>query len=523
MTPTAPLSFETHAAEQLLRQRDELTRAWVTRIATAPQRRCRAVRASEPLLDVFPEVLQYVAGFLRADEEAVLTDEPAVIEPLRTLARLRHRQGCGPQELIHEFELLAQILDGACLAWLRSFPAAPAPDAVVRVAGRLNRAPILMGEISIGAYFEEERAARVRAKQEMQEFADVLIHELKTPLSAAESAALLLENDEVVSSSQVRRRFAGLIQRNLRRARTVIGNVRELTIARASQADCGRWLPIGVVLGEVLAEARETVEQAGTMVEVAEPIPDLVVDACRVEIILLNLISNAAKYADPAQPRRWVRIGFTCRPEQGLWWLYVSDNGLGIPPEHQERLFQRSFRAHPECAEGSGLGLAIVAQAVSQLGGRIEFESQPGAGSTFRVLLPPAAGAGGRGVNGAMSARGSALFAAPLPRAAEPMQASLGAHCRCPLPGHARGRRPSARHPRAGPPERAEPQGGAPRLRRARAERPGRGAGSLGDLRIRDAAALGSSGGGDGGWVARVLAEAGDHGVRLADLPGLFE
>jgi signal transduction histidine kinase len=121
---------------------------------------------------------------------------------------------------------------------------------------------------------------------------------------------------------------------------------------------------------------------------VVEPIPPVEVDASRVEIILGNLLRNAASYADPAHPVRWVRVRFSWQEDAALWWMEVSDNGLGIPTEHHGRIFERFFRAHPERAEGTGLGLAIVQDAVRQLGGRIELESEPGVGTTFRIALP---------------------------------------------------------------------------------------------------------------------------------------
>ncbi len=375
---------------------------WVERIVTEVHVQPRQALPVQEMLDNFPEVLQQVAHFVCADHEQILAAEPLVVERLSTIARLRQRLGCDPQELIHEFDLLAQVLDGACLEWLRSYSAEPSPDSVVRVAGRLNRGPILLAEISIGAFFEEENAERSQAAKQLRDFADVLTHELNTPLGAAEGAALLLENDDMVSSSQERRRFAGLIQRNLRRARNVIGNMRELAGTRASQPGSGRWLPMGQVLGEVLAEIRQVVHAAGVRVEVEEPIPDIQVDASRVEIILLNLLSNAAKYSDPDRPYRWIRISFERRESDNLWWIRVSDNGVGIPVEHHPHIFQRFFRAHPDRAEGTGLGLAIVAEAVQQLGGEIEFESEPRKGSSFRFSLPTAEhnGTGGEGTGG---------------------------------------------------------------------------------------------------------------------------
>jgi signal transduction histidine kinase len=75
---------------------------------------------------------------------------------------------------------------------------------------------------------------------------------------------------------------------------------------------------------------------------------------------------------------------------QDRWWVHVSDNGLGIPAEQHDNIFQRHFRAHPERGNGTGLGLMIVREEVEQLGAEIEFSSEPGVGSTFRFSLPPA-------------------------------------------------------------------------------------------------------------------------------------
>ena len=81
-------------------------------------------------------------------------------------------------------------------------------------------------------------------------------------------------------------------------------------------------------------------------------------------------------------------VEFERGPESGPWWVLVRDNGLGIPRELHDRIFERFFRARPDTAEGSGLGLAIVQEALQQLGSQLEFESEAAVGSTFRFCLP---------------------------------------------------------------------------------------------------------------------------------------
>ncbi len=143
---------------------------------------------------------------------------------------------------------------------------------------------------------------------------------------------------------------------------------------------------------ETVSEVRGLAEEKGVRLEAQDTVPDVQVDATRVELALINLIGNAVKYSDPAKDNRWVRVNVQ-RDDEGYWRISVSDNGVGIAPEMQSRVFDQFVRAHPEVAEGTGLGLAIAREAVEQMGGQIWLESEEGKGTTFyfTVLDPPEA------------------------------------------------------------------------------------------------------------------------------------
>ena len=102
-------------------------------------------------------------------------------------------------------------------------------------------------------------------------------------------------------------------------------------------------------------------------------------------LILLNIISNAIKYFDPAKDRSFVRMQVRRGSEQAV--IEIEDNGIGIPLELQQRVFDMFYRA-TETSEGSGLGLFIVKETVERLGGSIELTSKPGSGTTFRLVIP---------------------------------------------------------------------------------------------------------------------------------------
>ena len=126
-------------------------------------------------------------------------------------------------------------------------------------------------------------------------------------------------------------------------------------------------------------------------IEIEPALPPLRFDYVQIAQVLVNLIENAVKYTPAGTP-----IQVVARQVPGAIELAVHDEGRGIPPEYQLRLFETFYRANASsAAPGSGIGLAISKGLVEAHGGTISVESEPGAGTTFRFTLPLPAGAGG--------------------------------------------------------------------------------------------------------------------------------
>jgi signal transduction histidine kinase len=118
-------------------------------------------------------------------------------------------------------------------------------------------------------------------------------------------------------------------------------------------------------------------------------------DRARLELVLLNLISNAIKYSDHAKPNRFVEIASVTSERPDVCTVTVRDNGIGITHPETQPIFKRFYRGHvARDAElgtsGMGLGLSIVADCVEALNGSIRVESSPGEGTTFFLELPGA-------------------------------------------------------------------------------------------------------------------------------------
>jgi signal transduction histidine kinase len=107
-------------------------------------------------------------------------------------------------------------------------------------------------------------------------------------------------------------------------------------------------------------------------------------DSYRLRVILNNLITNAIKYADLSKERPYVKIGLS--HENGYHHIKITDNGIGIKEEHQQKVFDMFYRASTS-SKGSGLGLYIVKESVDKMKGQVDVQSEYGKGSVFSLRI----------------------------------------------------------------------------------------------------------------------------------------
>jgi signal transduction histidine kinase len=227
-------------------------------------------------------------------------------------------------------------------------------------------------------------------EQARAELLGVVSHELQTPLTAIKGALELVVDEDEGGLSRVQRRFLDTIDRNCARMIGLVGDLLDL-----SRMDAGRLeldsRPLdtpSIVAGSVAALAN-LFEQRHQSIQVDVPpeTPPILGDRRRVEQILTNLLSNAAKYT-PDGGEIEVTAGSVAQPETsaGRVWIAVADSGPGIPEAEREQVFGRFYRgkdAGRRGETGSGLGLAIVRSLVELHGGEVR-ATAPATGSRAR-------------------------------------------------------------------------------------------------------------------------------------------
>ena len=224
---------------------------------------------------------------------------------------------------------------------------------------------------------------QVNAEKNRQEFTANVSHELKTPLQSIIGSAELMENGIVKAEDAPR--FVGRIRKEASRLVTLIDD-----IIRLSQLDDGTDMPHEEVSLKVLSEeVCETLADAAKLKDVSLEVTgdDGVINGVRRLLyeIVYNLCDNAIKYNNPGGS-----VKVTVAQKSGEVLLSVQDTGIGISPEHQEKVFERFYRvdkSHSRQSGGTGLGLSIVKHAVQYHHGKITLESEENKRTIFSVIF----------------------------------------------------------------------------------------------------------------------------------------
>ena len=253
----------------------------------------------------------------------------------------------------------------------------------------------------------ERTADLTRANEEIQRFAYIVSHDLRSPLvnvmgftaeleaagrplaelvdrAEAEAPELLTEDAKLAAREDLPEAVR-FIRTSTQKMDRLINAILKLS-RQGRRVIAAEPVDPAEIAATAVAAIQHLIDERGVTVDIQRPMPALVSDRLAVEQILSNLIENATKYLEPGRPGHIIVSGSV---ERGRVALSVADNGRGIAAADHDRVFDLFRRSGAQDQPGEGIGLAHVRALAYRLGGTIDLRSTLGQGATFRLVLPP--------------------------------------------------------------------------------------------------------------------------------------
>jgi signal transduction histidine kinase len=401
MTFLAAEDYASVIGQRIAAERLSLSTRWLARLNELLTVTPNEVFPSEQLLDHVPLLVDEIARYLTAPEAEEIAANAAVMDKARELGLLRHKQRASAHQLLHEYEILGEILEGFLVEETERLGLQPSVADAFAVHRRLTRAVRVLMRTTVDTFVSEYTTTIQDQNERINSFNRAASHELRSPIGTLRFAGALLDNETVRQDPNRLDKVGATVRACAERLSWLVENLQRLAQMRdVIDVPSQQRVELTQLAEEVARQLADMAAARKVDLRVAQDLPGLVADPARLELVLLNLVANAVKYSDPAKPQPFVEIVTARRaadevePTGGpTCTICVRDNGLGIPDEDQPAIFDRFFRAHAHLDQqlgvsGTGLGLAIVIDCVHAMGGSIRCESRAGDGTSFFVTLP---------------------------------------------------------------------------------------------------------------------------------------
>ncbi|MEK7390087.1 MAG: GAF domain-containing sensor histidine kinase [Elusimicrobiota bacterium] len=295
---------------------------------------------------------------------------------------------------IHSLMVVPLILEDRCIGVMRvgsKRPDAFHPEQIALVSVIAEEAAIIVETAILNRRLSQTAEQLAALNRLKDEFVSTVSHEFKTPLTTISGfLTVLLEGDAGALNPQ-QMKFTNIIKSAAARLSGLVSDLLDLSRLESGAKMDPVPLDLALLAADSIENHRHAAEDGGKVLSMTAPalLPKALGDARWLGLVVDNLVSNAIKFTAPGGR---IRVVFQDKGE--FLMVSVSDDGIGIPSEDREKIFERFYRAGNRSevnAPGTGLGLAIAREVIHKHGGKIWVDSQLGKGSSFHFVVPVAA------------------------------------------------------------------------------------------------------------------------------------
>lgn len=391
MTHEIDDTYRKFISDKLANSSQKIAELWLDKLDEIIDEPIRDIFPTELLLDHIPSLIRELAKVLASPENELAVTSSLIAGKAKELGRIRNKQNATVHQLLREYDLLAAILEQTISDESQNYTGQIDYQDCIKMMASVAHVVrmILQATVDEFVYIYMERIDD--QTERLASFNSFVSHELRKPLQAALLNSELLLEDKKLDQENTKELL--IVKNSIQKAASLLKNVGELT-----EVDQGKGMSpvnadvhVATLVNDIEMQLEDMLTAQNVVLTKQENLGSVVTNAAKLELILTNLINNAVKYCDPDKAKRIINISHDS--DASMYRLNISDNGLGIEEDMQDKVFDLHVRAHENHAskkntDGHGLGLYLVREAAGNIGGRVEMTSTVGEGTSFTIILP---------------------------------------------------------------------------------------------------------------------------------------
>jgi signal transduction histidine kinase len=323
MAESLPQPFAEGLAERMRAAHAQLAARWLDELRELLIVPPEHVFPSASLLDHIPGLIEEIAAAIASSADEAIIANTVVTRKAQELGELRFDQKATVHQLLREYRLLGEVLNSFVADQVASGEIDVAPADVLIVSARLHQSVFVLMQTTVDTFVSRYATTIEQQTRRLEGFNRTVSHELRQPLGAIRSAVELLARPET-TTGEVHRRCLEIVTSNTRRMASLTSTLLLLSSLDSKSIEV-QEIDLARVVTDVAEQLAEMAEGRQVNVRIAVPPTRLNADLARLELVAVNLISNAIKYSDPRKAERFVEVRAT--RDAAHVRLSVTDNG----------------------------------------------------------------------------------------------------------------------------------------------------------------------------------------------------